>query len=112
MLTGADVTFSWTANDAPVVWWLLYVGTSPGSTNLYYSGYLAPGVTSASVTGIPTDSRAIHVRLRYLLDGKWQSIDYQYTAADLDAGVADSHAGGRYSRARTLIFRGRPTEAR
>ena len=83
VLTGPDVTFSWTANDAPVVWWLFYVGTSPGSSDLYYSGYLAPGVTSASVTGLPTDSRTIHVRLRYLLNGLWQSIDYQYTAADI-----------------------------
>ena len=80
---GPDVTFSWTANGRPVVWWLLYVGTSPGSTNLHYSGYLQPSVTSREVTGLPTDNRTIHVRLRYLLDGQWQSVDYQYTAADL-----------------------------
>ena len=93
VLTGPDVTFSWTANDAPVVWWLFYVGTPPGSSNLYYSGYLAPGVTSASVTGLPTDSRTIHVRLRYLLDGRVAVHRLSIHRGRYYAGVADSHTG-------------------
>jgi len=39
------------------------------------------GVLSADVSGLPTDGRAIYVRLRYLANGAWESLDYQYTAA-------------------------------
>jgi hypothetical protein len=81
--SSSDVTFSWTSNDAPVTTWILYVGTSPGSSNIYYSGSLTADVLTAEITGLPTDSRTIYARLRYLLNGAWQSADFQYTAADL-----------------------------
>jgi len=48
---------------------------------LFYSGYLVRGVLSADVSGLPTDEPAIYVRLRYLANGAWKSLDYQYTAA-------------------------------
>jgi extracellular elastinolytic metalloproteinase len=83
VLPGPNVTFSWTSNEAPVSTWIFYVGTSPGASNLYYSGYLSPAQTSASVTNLPTDSRTIHVRLQYLLGGAWKVTDHQYTAANL-----------------------------
>ena len=81
--SSSDVTFSWTSNDAPVTTWILYVGTSPESSNIYYSGSLTADVLTAEITGPPTDSRTIYARLRYLLNGAWQSADFQYTAADL-----------------------------
>lgn len=97
ILPGPEATFTWTANDSPVVWWLFYVGTSPGSSNIYYSGYLSPDVTSAEVSDIPTDSRTIYVRLRFLLDGRWQSIDYQYTAADIQPELSTPVPGATFS---------------
>jgi hypothetical protein len=87
VLPGPNVTFSWTSNEAPVSTWIFSVGTSPGASNLYYSGYLSPAQTSASVQNLPTDSRTIHVRLRYLLTGAWQQTDYQFTAADLSPSM-------------------------
>ena len=97
VLSGPDVTFSWTSNDAPVVTWLFYVGTSTGASNLYYSGYLSPAQTSANVTNLPTDSRTIHVRLRFLLGGNWQSIDYQYTAADIRPALLSPAPGSVFT---------------
>jgi hypothetical protein len=79
-LPGADVTFTWTSNGAPAARWMLYVGTSPGSTNIHYSGSLNGDVLSANVTGIPTDGRTIYARLWYL-NGTWKYIDYQFIAA-------------------------------
>jgi hypothetical protein len=83
VLSGSNVTFSWNSNGAAVTRWILYVGTALGSSNVHYSGYLSPDVVSANVSGIPTDSRTIYVRLRYLANGAWKTLDYQYTAANL-----------------------------
>lgn len=82
-LPGSNVTFSWTSNGAPVTGWRFYVGPSPGSTAYHYSGTLAPGVLSAEVMGLPTESQAIYARLGYLVNGAWSYQDYQYTAAHL-----------------------------
>ena len=81
VLPGADVTFGWTSNGAPVTRWILDVGTSTGLSNLYYSGSLLSGVVSRTVTGLPTDGSTIYVRLRYLLSGAWRSQIFEYTAA-------------------------------
>jgi hypothetical protein len=93
VLVGSDVTFTWTSNGAAVSIWRLYVGTSPGSSNLHYTGNLASDVLSANVTGLPTDNRAIYVRLLYLLNGAWRSTDYVYTAADLVPALVDPTPG-------------------
>ena len=81
VLPGADVTFEWTSNGAPVIRWILDVGTSPGSSNLHYSGTLLSSVLSRTVTGLPTDGSSIYVRLRYVLSGAWRSQIFEYTAA-------------------------------
>ena len=81
VLPGADVTFVWTSNGAPVTWWVLDVGTAPGLSNLHYSGLLLSGVLSRTVTGLPTDGSTIYVRLRYVVSGAWKSQMFEYTAA-------------------------------
>ena len=81
VLPGADVTFGWTSNGAPVTRWILDVGTTPGSSNLHYSGTLLSSVLSRDVTGLPTDGSTIYVRLRYVLSGVWKSQIFEYTAA-------------------------------
>jgi hypothetical protein len=87
VFSGSNVTFTWTSNGSAVQNWILYVGTSVGASNLYYSGTLASTATTATAVGLPTDSRTIHVRLRYLLTGAWQQTDYQFTAADLSPSM-------------------------
>ena len=49
---------------------------------------------TAAATGIPTDSRPIYVRLRYLLSGGWSSLDYAYIAADLVPELVNPAPGG------------------
>ena len=82
-LPGTAVTFSWDAMGLPVDNWILDIGSTPGSTNYYSSGTLASAVSSADAFGIPTDGRAIYVRLQYLFDGEWKFVDYTYTAVDI-----------------------------
>ncbi len=83
VLPGSDVTFSWNSGGAGVSSWYLYLGNSPGSSDLYYSGSLSVDVLTANVTGLPTDGRTIYVRLGYFVSGTWGFLDYQYTAAEL-----------------------------
>ena len=79
-LAGASETFVYTANVTPVTEWWLYVGTTLGGKDLLDSGSLGTA-TSHEVTGLPTDSSPVHVRLWYKVAGTWFSRDFLYTAA-------------------------------
>jgi extracellular elastinolytic metalloproteinase len=82
VLPGADVTFQWEPASANVTEWWLYLGNNPGDNDLHDSGSLGTS-TSTNVTGLPVDGRAIHVRLRFRVDGgAWEHEDFTYTAAD------------------------------
>ena len=80
VLPGSTVTFEWTGNLAPVTQWWLYVGSSQGQLDLVNSGSLGTGV-SITLAGLPTDRSQGHVRLWFLIQGGWQSADFQYSAA-------------------------------
>jgi hypothetical protein len=80
-LSGDTVTFEWSEGAENVVNWVLMVGTSTGSSDLYHSGRLNGSTLSAIVTGLPTDSSQVHVRLRYKIQGSVSETDYTYTAA-------------------------------
>ena len=82
-LSGSDVTFTWDTHGGLFDDWTLYVGSNFGASDLLNSGSLGAGVTSVDVNGLPTDGRTLYVRLRYLSNAVWSSIDYVYTAADL-----------------------------
>jgi hypothetical protein len=75
-LSGSTATFTWSAGDAAN--YSVLVGSSPGGSGIYNSGKL--GVHSATVGNIPTRGESVYVRLRSLIQSKWQSIDYNYTA--------------------------------
>lgn len=81
VLSGSDVTFSWTANGADVRNWRLYVGSTQGARDLHDSGKLNASRTSRNVRRLPTDGRVIWVQLRFDIGGSWQSADFQYIAA-------------------------------
>jgi hypothetical protein len=75
-LTGSTQTFTWTTG-VGVTSYDLHVGTTgAGSSNIF-----AGAVTgqSQSVTGIPTTSGTLYVRLYSLISGAWQYSDYTYT---------------------------------
>jgi hypothetical protein len=76
-LSGASVTFTWSAGSGASAYWL-DVGPSPGVGS--YFGQNVALATSQAVSGIPTDGSIVAVRLWTLLGGVWQYNDYSYTA--------------------------------
>ena len=78
VLTGPDVTFTWTAGSGPTAYELWVGSTGLGSSDLYNSGSLTAITTSASVTGLPTTGAKVYVRLWSRINGLWQSTDYTY----------------------------------
>ena len=79
VLEGAAQTFSWAANQTPVSAWWLYIGSTLGERDLLDSGLLG-AATSLHVDDLPTDGRALFVRLWFLTQGAWQFEDFDYTA--------------------------------
>jgi len=76
-LSGASITFQWTAGADVTNYWLM-AGTWLGGNTIYSSDQGT--LTSATITGIPTDGRTIYVRLFSYINNQWVSNDYQYTA--------------------------------
>jgi hypothetical protein len=77
-LTGANVTFTWSAG-AGVTAYLLELGTTGvGSQNLFNSG--GKVALSANVTGLPTTGGTVYARLYSKIAGAWVYTDYTYTA--------------------------------
>lgn len=81
-LSGANVTFTWTAG-VNVTQYRLWVGTSPldaaSDADIYRS--LALSGTSQAVTGIPTNGSTVYVRLYSYINSVFESVDYTYTAS-------------------------------
>jgi subtilisin-like proprotein convertase family protein len=77
-LTGSTVTFQWTGGTNVVRYWL-YVGTAPGSFDLFNRDMGTQ--LSTVVSGLPVDGRTVYVRLHSHMGGTWHYIDYTLTAA-------------------------------
>lgn len=88
-LTGPSALFQWTSNGLPVSNWWLYVGSKPGAAE-YFRAAIPGNRTIASVTNLPTDGRALYVRLWYYAGGAWKFSDFQYTAAKKAVGPVTS----------------------
>ena len=58
----------------------LWLGTTPGSKNLYTSGVISNTVTSRTVT-IPANGAALYVTLNFEVNGAWSSTAYTFTEA-------------------------------
>jgi hypothetical protein len=80
-LSGANVTFNWTAGTA-VSQYHLYVGASGVGTNDICSQNTG-STQSYTCNSIPTDGRTIYVRLWSLTGPGWLYHDYTYTAASI-----------------------------
>ena len=86
-LSGATVTFTWTAGTG-VTEYDLHVGTTGvGSSNIIAGTVMG---TSKSITGIPALGGILYFRLYSLINGAWQSIDYTFTEASPAAPAAMS----------------------
>jgi hypothetical protein len=77
-LAGSTVTFTWTAGAGPTEYQLELGTTGVGSSNLYNSG--GTTATTETVSGLPTNGVKVYARLYQMIDAKWQSTDYTYTA--------------------------------
>jgi hypothetical protein len=88
-LTGSSQTFTWTAGSSVSSYWL-YVGTAVGANNLF-DKEIGSSLT-ATVTGLPTDSRTLYVRLWWMA-GSWNYAVYTYTAAAAGGGGGGGGGG-------------------
>ena len=77
MINGGSATFSWSAAQGASNYWV-DIGTSPNGNDIYQSGALG-NVTSAPVSGLPTDGSTIYVTLYSYIGGSWQSSSASYT---------------------------------
>ncbi len=82
-LAGSSQAFTWTAGEGASSYWL-YVGTAVGANNLF-NREVGSSLT-ATVTGLPTDSRTVYVRLWWLAGGWWSFADYTYTTPNAGGG--------------------------
>jgi hypothetical protein len=82
VLPGSAVTFTIAAGSG-VSQYQLWIGTTPGATNL---GVLSAGSTTASTfslnaTGLPTNGSTIYTQLYWSIRGTWYAASYTFTAA-------------------------------
>jgi hypothetical protein len=77
-LSGANVTFSWTAAAGATEYFLWLGSTGVGSSNLKNLGITSG--TSVAVTGLPTNGETIYARLWTSWNGVKVYTDYTYTA--------------------------------
>jgi hypothetical protein len=75
-LSGAYVTFSWSAGTQATAYTLL-AGSSLGSANLANSGTVT--TLSATLRSLPTDGSTVYVRLWSFINGAWSDYnDYSF----------------------------------
>ena len=81
-LTGASITFSWTAapNATGYALWAGTANSGSDTDNLYYSGEKASIVTSLTVSGLPVNGETIYVRLITYYGSASTFTTYTYTA--------------------------------
>ena len=94
VLGTSNVTFTWTPGTGPTLYdfWLGTKGV--GSDNVYVAGHItATSATAPKVPyGLATDT--LYVRLWYLIDETWQSIDYTYSETPSVAPVLTTPTPG------------------
>jgi hypothetical protein len=78
-LSGAT-QFIWTPGAGSTGFWLKISIISAGSSDVYSSGQVATSVTSETVT-IPSNGAKLFVRLYYMVNGLWKSVDYTFMEA-------------------------------
>jgi uncharacterized protein YkwD len=105
-LSGATVTFQWTAGTGVTQYWLYVSKIAVGGNELFNSS--AGTLTSETVAGLPSDGSTIYVRLWSLVGSSWLYSDYTYKAATVVASsgqaVMTSPAPGSTLPSATVTF--------
>jgi len=83
-LTGTTQKFEWDAGVGASFYWV-NVGSTQGGYE-YYSNYVGQS-QSLTLTNLPADGRAVWVRLMSYINGAYQTMDQQFTAATPRAAV-------------------------
>ena len=104
ILGTGNVIFTWTSGTGATLYDLWLGNKGVGSANVYVSGHLS--TTSATVPKVPygvaTDT--VYVRLLWLVNGAWQSIDYVYSATQSVAPVLTTPTPGTQLGASNITF--------
>jgi glucose/arabinose dehydrogenase len=95
-LTGASQLFTWTSAPGATLY-QVWVGNSPGAYDIGYFPASGTTGTSLMIEGLPTDGRALHVRLWSLIGGVYYFTDRTYTAATLQSAPASIYSPGNGS---------------
>ncbi|MFC1707001.1 S8 family serine peptidase, partial [Planctomycetota bacterium] len=90
--TLASTSLELTWNDARANQYWVYVGTTSGWRDLYDSSLGT--ATATTITGIPADGRALHVRLLSRIGNVWSHNDYSFTAYSATPATLLSPADG------------------
>ncbi len=77
-LSGASVTFTWSAGSGATAYWL-DIGNVAGGNQYYQSGNLG-NVLTTTASGLPTNGSTVFVTLYSLVRGTWLSNVYTYTS--------------------------------
>jgi hypothetical protein len=79
-LAGSSQLFQWSLGNQGVTQTSLQVGTAGAGSSDIYNG-TATTAASVTVSNIPINGATLYVRLNYLLNSAWNSIDYTLTEA-------------------------------
>jgi hypothetical protein len=78
-LSGASQVFTWTNAGASL--YKLWVGSTPGTSDIGMFPPAGTAATTTTVTGLPTGGSTLYVRLWSKVGSTWAFNDYTYTAA-------------------------------
>ncbi len=98
-LSSAATTFSWSAGSG-VSEYALWVGSAPGAYDLFAGD---EKTNLSQLVTLPTDGRAIYVRLWSLIGGQWQYSNYNFTALDTRATMTTPVSGSTLAAASTTF---------
>jgi uncharacterized repeat protein (TIGR03803 family) len=94
-LAASTVTFSWTPASGATTYALNLGSTGAGSSNLYNSGHIT--TTSATATGLPSNSETVYAELWAYVNNAWVTKNYTYTAASGSAALTTPAPGSTLS---------------
>ncbi len=77
-------TYTWTPNNGQIEEWLLHVGTSHGSSNLFASSAIG-AASQIAVSGLPTTAITLYNKFWFKTGGFWWSAYTTVVAADANA---------------------------
>jgi hypothetical protein len=102
-LTSASTTFNWSAASGGTIQYYLWVGSSPGGSDLVNTG---PFTGTGAMVNLPTNGTTIYVRLWTFVNGGAMQYhnDYTYTEATVAGGVITSPVPGGSLTTATTTF--------